>query len=111
MKKRIESLLLPNLQTSRENLWSTNSCLSGDTRIYPLVQMGPFGITLDELVTKALFEKAASNVCIYLASGYFNLTDHYMDSIINICKARFEIFNCSTSGIIKYLFFNNFKLH
>lgn len=62
-----------------------------DTLIYPLVQMGPFGIRHDEIVTKALFEKAPSNTAILLASGYFNLTTHYMQSIVSSCKAHFDI--------------------
>lgn len=66
-------------------------CQEVDTLIYPLVQMGPFGIRHDEIVTKALFEKALPDVTVYLASGYFNLTKQYMNSIVKDCTANFEI--------------------
>jgi len=62
-----------------------------DTLVYPLVQMGPFGIQQDEVVTRALFQRAPADATLYLASGYFNLTDRYVDCITNECRAKFDI--------------------
>ena len=48
-----------------------------DTVIYPLVQMGPLDVHFDELALSSLLENAQQNSTIYLASGYFNLTQEY----------------------------------
>jgi CDP-diacylglycerol--glycerol-3-phosphate 3-phosphatidyltransferase len=74
---------------------STSFDTTADTVIYPLIQMGPANVTVDEQVTNTLFRRASSDVTIYLASGYFNLTDHYMHSITNDCTAAFRILTAS----------------
>ena len=66
-----------------------------DTWIYPLVQMGPFGITTDDSIMQALFRNSVSGSKIFLASGYFNLTDHYMDVILEESKANYELLMAS----------------
>lgn len=73
---------------------SSNECdkdTSVDTWLFPLLQMGPFGIKDDEQVTDRLFHQSDSNDKILLASGYFNLTSRYMDVVINESKAKYEI--------------------
>ncbi|XP_066560589.1 CDP-diacylglycerol--glycerol-3-phosphate 3-phosphatidyltransferase, mitochondrial [Amia ocellicauda] len=54
----------------------------GDTWVFPLVQMKPLGIQLDEAVTKRLLTEAGGDSRIYLTSGYFNLTRAYMDLVL-----------------------------
>ena len=62
-----------------------------DTWLFPLIQMGPFGICDDEHVTKTLLREANESDRIYLASGYFNLTEEYMEEILNESRAQFKI--------------------
>lgn len=53
-----------------------------DTWIFPLVQMKPLGIHLDEQVTKRLLTEAGDESVVYLTSGYFNLTKTYMQLVL-----------------------------
>jgi len=71
-----------------------------DTVIYPLVQMGPANINVDERVTSKLFRNAPSGAVLYLASGYFNLTDNYRRSILDQCTATFEILTAAPEVMI-----------
>ncbi|XP_064607284.1 CDP-diacylglycerol--glycerol-3-phosphate 3-phosphatidyltransferase, mitochondrial-like [Liolophura sinensis] len=66
-----------------------------DTWLYPLVQMGPLGITQDEDTMRRLLRSADSGHRIRLASGYFNLTDQYMDILLNQSLAQYEILMAS----------------
>ncbi|XP_074870535.1 CDP-diacylglycerol--glycerol-3-phosphate 3-phosphatidyltransferase, mitochondrial isoform X2 [Carettochelys insculpta] len=61
-----------------------------DTWIYPLVQMKPFGIQIDEMVTETLLTEAEQGARIYLTTGYFNLTQPYMDLVLGT-KADYQI--------------------
>ena len=67
---------------------------AGDTVIYPLVQMGPLGITVDQEVTRQMLGEGDEASTCYLASGYFNLTSEYMDTIIQ-SNATYEILMAS----------------
>ncbi|XP_028845236.1 CDP-diacylglycerol--glycerol-3-phosphate 3-phosphatidyltransferase, mitochondrial isoform X2 [Denticeps clupeoides] len=53
-----------------------------DTWVFPLVQMKPLGIHVDEQVTKRLLTEAGGDSTIYLTSGYFNLTRTYMHVVL-----------------------------
>lgn len=53
-----------------------------DTWVYPLVQMKPFGIHIDELVTETLLTEAERGDRLHLTTGYFNLTQGYMDLVL-----------------------------
>ncbi|XP_026099754.1 CDP-diacylglycerol--glycerol-3-phosphate 3-phosphatidyltransferase, mitochondrial-like [Carassius auratus] len=53
-----------------------------DTWIFPLVQMKPLGIHLDEQVTQRLLIEAGGDSVVYLTSGYFNLTRTYMQLVL-----------------------------
>lgn len=66
-----------------------------DTLVYPLIQMGPFGITHDENITLKLFRSASQGDEILLASGYFNLTNHYMNVILQESYAKYGILMAS----------------
>ncbi|XP_060583180.1 CDP-diacylglycerol--glycerol-3-phosphate 3-phosphatidyltransferase, mitochondrial-like [Ruditapes philippinarum] len=82
-----------------------------DTWLYPLIQMGPFKIKDDEVVTERLFTKSETPDRILLASGYFNLTSNYVDYVINKSNAVFRILTASpetngffgSSGISGYV--------
>ena len=66
-----------------------------DTWIYPLLQMGPFGILDDEIATKAIFRTAEKGEQVFLASGYFNLTEQYLRVIIQESQADFDVLMAS----------------
>ena len=53
-----------------------------DTAVYPLVQMGYYGIRQDEIVTRRIIQGLQSQEQLYLASGYFNLPPDYVDAIL-----------------------------
>lgn len=53
-----------------------------DTWVFPLVQMKPLGIQLDEKVTQRLLKEADGDSTVYLTSGYFNLTQTYMRLVL-----------------------------
>lgn len=61
-----------------------------DTWIYPLIQMKPFGIQIDEIVTETLLMEAERGASVYLTTGYFNLTQAYMDLILGT-RAKYQI--------------------
>ena len=62
-----------------------------DTWIFPFVEMGQLGIHHDSIVTKRLFSSALPQSKLNLATGYFNLTDSYMDTLTNDCQAECHI--------------------
>nr|CAG4635554.1 EOG090X08SX [Artemia franciscana] len=62
-----------------------------DTWIFPLVQMSTFSINQDSRFTTRLFESVPRDSKVKLASGYFNLTEEYIDTIIDRSPASFEI--------------------
>ncbi|XP_048466715.1 CDP-diacylglycerol--glycerol-3-phosphate 3-phosphatidyltransferase, mitochondrial isoform X2 [Rhincodon typus] len=53
-----------------------------DTWIYPIIQMKPFEIRIDEQVTETLMTRAEADSKMCLTSGYFNLTQAYMNLIL-----------------------------
>ncbi|XP_014777063.1 CDP-diacylglycerol--glycerol-3-phosphate 3-phosphatidyltransferase, mitochondrial isoform X1 [Octopus bimaculoides] len=94
---------------------SDSSDSNEDTFVYPLIQMGPLGILDDEEITKHLLRSATQEDEILLASGYFNLTDHYLKLILEKSCARFKIMMASpevngfygasgAAGAIPYLY-------
>lgn len=62
-----------------------------DTLVFPTVQMGPIGITNDSYVTKRFLSTAEEGSQIHLASGYFNLTEEYMQCVLGESKASYSI--------------------
>ncbi|CAL8282819.1 unnamed protein product [Merluccius merluccius] len=53
-----------------------------DTWVFPLVQMKPLGIHMDEQVTQRLLTKGGPDATVFLTSGYFNLTRAYMKLVL-----------------------------
>ncbi|KAK3590846.1 hypothetical protein CHS0354_024584 [Potamilus streckersoni] len=75
-------------ETNSEKMRGSN-CV--DTLVFPLLQMGSFGVTDDENVTKILLRTTEGGDEVLLTSGYFNLTDQYMQTILHEALARFKI--------------------
>ncbi|XP_053562201.1 CDP-diacylglycerol--glycerol-3-phosphate 3-phosphatidyltransferase, mitochondrial isoform X2 [Bombina bombina] len=73
-----------------QNRTPTEYAMTPDTWVYPLVQMNPFGIQIDELVTETLLTDAERGDQMYLTTGYFNLTQGYMDLLLGT-RASYNI--------------------
>ena len=54
-----------------------------DTHVFPLLQMGPYGIRRDFTLTRALFAGLGSGWHVHLASGYFNLVEEYVNALLS----------------------------
>lgn len=95
-RTRQELLHAQTLHGSQQGRSSLSQQSSGDlkpepdTWIYPLIQMKPFGIQIDEMVTETLLTEAERDARIYLTTGYFNLTQAYMDLILGT-RAEYRI--------------------
>lgn len=70
-----------------QSLQQTDNSTKTDTWIFPLIEMGQLGIHHESIVTKKLFSAALPDSKINLSTGYFNLTQKYMDTITNECVA------------------------
>lgn len=75
----------------QNNCTETASTPKSDTWIFPLIEMGQLGIHHDSLVTNNLLSCSLKHSKLKLATGYFNLTDGYMDTITNDCLADCSI--------------------
>lgn len=62
-----------------------------DTWIFPTLEMGPIGLHHDSIIIKKLLSSASCGSKINLATGYFNLTDTYMNTITHNCPAACNI--------------------
>lgn len=58
-----------------------------DTFVFPLIEMGQLDLHHDSVVTRRIFQRALEKSQIKLASGYFNLTEELVSSIIDHCAA------------------------
>lgn len=62
-----------------------------DTWVYPLIQMGQLAIEQDSLVTERILSEACEGTQLYIATGYFNLTRKYVETIVNKSVAECNI--------------------
>lgn len=62
-----------------------------DTWLFPLVQMGQLGVEHDAEVTTRILSDAPSGSSICMATGYFNLTQQYVNTIIKESAAQFNV--------------------
>jgi len=53
--------------------------------------MGQLGIQQDSMVTEKILAESPPNSKLRIATGYFNLTSQYMDTLIHDCEANCEI--------------------
>ncbi|XP_022084996.1 CDP-diacylglycerol--glycerol-3-phosphate 3-phosphatidyltransferase, mitochondrial-like [Acanthaster planci] len=94
----IQSVKLPKQSQCGSQPTSSNSNSHrnqvGDTLVFPLIQMGSFGVTVDQDVTCQLLKSAEESSHLALASGYFNLTREYMDLVLG-SKATYSILMAS----------------
>nr|CAD7406337.1 unnamed protein product [Timema cristinae] len=62
-----------------------------DTMIFPLVEMGELGLHQDSEVTQHLLESAQDGSTVHLSSGYFNLTQDYINCLLHRSSANYHI--------------------
>lgn len=62
-----------------------------DTWVFPLVEMGQLGVHHDSVVTTMIMETALPHSTVHLATGYFNLTQNYMSSIVEHSSAKYNL--------------------
>ncbi|CAG9834690.1 unnamed protein product [Diabrotica balteata] len=62
-----------------------------DTWIFPLVQMGQLNVNHDALITNRILADSPPGSTLRIATGYFNLTKEYMNTLIDNCQANCEI--------------------
>lgn len=70
-----------------KNEQNNYKCEGYDTWIFPLVQMGQLGVRQDAAVTECLLGNAPSGANLCIATGYFNLTSTYMETLVTKCMA------------------------
>eukprot|EP01132_Coremiostelium_polycephalum_P001150 gene1150-1457_t len=100
-EKKLSCLLQPGtfyLPESGERAltspFDVNDKLLKTTWIFPTIQMGPFNIRHDEVVTSNIFENVPESSKFYITSPYFNLTKNYSDLILR-GKPSLDIITCS----------------
>ncbi|XP_031699220.1 CDP-diacylglycerol--glycerol-3-phosphate 3-phosphatidyltransferase, mitochondrial isoform X1 [Anarrhichthys ocellatus] len=91
-RKRIMEVV--NTAHVRQQLLNGSEGEEGDTWVFPLVQMKPLGIQVDEQVTQRLLTDAGPDSTVFLTSGYFNLTRAYMRLVLG-AGARYRILTAS----------------
>ncbi|GBM62409.1 CDP-diacylglycerol--glycerol-3-phosphate 3-phosphatidyltransferase, mitochondrial [Araneus ventricosus] len=90
-QKSLQNLISTAKARNVQNELENKNMVHADTLVYPLLQMYTFGIRQDEQVTEKFLRLAEPSSCIKLASGYFNLTNHYMNIILKSSKAIFSL--------------------
>uniref|UniRef100_A0A1A9VM55 CDP-diacylglycerol--glycerol-3-phosphate 3-phosphatidyltransferase n=1 Tax=Glossina austeni TaxID=7395 RepID=A0A1A9VM55_GLOAU len=87
-KQRIMDLMQDAYKNQQKVL---SNCVKADTWIFPLIEMGQIGIHHDSVVTKRLLSNCVAGSRLKLATGYFNLTQEYMDTLTHKCVAQCSI--------------------
>lgn len=62
-----------------------------DTWIFPTLEMGQLSIHHDSIVTKKILGATEKGSVLKMSTGYFNLTQSYMDTIVSECGADCSI--------------------
>ncbi|EFA82052.1 phosphatidylglycerophosphate synthase 1 [Heterostelium album PN500] len=97
-EKRLAALIQPNTfylpNNSKQSLSSPFDAPTKSTWIFPTIQMGPFNIRHDEVLTSYIFENVPADSKFYITSPYFNLTKNYLNLILS-GKPQLDIITCS----------------
>nr|CAG4641823.1 EOG090X08SX [Eurycercus lamellatus] len=91
-KRRIDALFEKQLCKNSESFLGFQHYLdSADTWIFPFVQMGQLGIFMDNICTAKILENVPYDAELCLATGYFNLTQEYMNSLLDVAQPNVHI--------------------
>jgi CDP-diacylglycerol---glycerol-3-phosphate 3-phosphatidyltransferase len=85
-RKRMRSLFKETFEEQKKI-----GTADADTWIFPTLEMGQLNIHHDSLVMKKILSSAKKGSFLKMATGYFNLTQTLMDSIVNDCGAKCSI--------------------
>ncbi|XP_013199585.1 CDP-diacylglycerol--glycerol-3-phosphate 3-phosphatidyltransferase, mitochondrial isoform X2 [Amyelois transitella] len=95
MVKELNKVVLKHIEkwiaAQNSKLKSDGDKDRADTWVFPLIQMGEFNITQDEQVTTKLLSSAPPNSTFRLATGYFNLTEQYANTLLKDCKSNISL--------------------
>lgn len=86
-KKRMQGFFTSTYEEQKAQLEISTDA---DTWIFPTLEMGQINIHHDSLVMKRILMNTEKGSRLNMATGYFNLTETLMDTIVKDCKA-----NCS----------------
>nr|CAG4649465.1 EOG090X08SX [Scapholeberis mucronata] len=90
-KRRVESLFERQLMKNSATVFDWPNAESSDTWIFPFVQMGQLNIFMDSVITQEILEKVPPNAELCLATGYFNLTNDYMNRLLEAPEPNIHI--------------------
>jgi CDP-diacylglycerol---glycerol-3-phosphate 3-phosphatidyltransferase len=88
-KKRIQTFFTQTFEEQRAQLEEEST--DADTWIFPTLEMGQLNIHHDSVVMKRILGSAEEGSKLNMATGYFNLTDTLMDTIVRDCGADCSI--------------------
>lgn len=84
-KNAMAEFTSPSDSPSVEGVPSAHEGESGDqdTVVYPLLQMGQYGVSQDAIVTQRILAQLGKEEKLFLTSGYFNLPPEYIHAILS----------------------------
>lgn len=87
-RKRVKSFFsrVYDEQTNKHEFDET-----ADTWVFPTIEMGQIGIHHDSLVANKILCSGEKGSMLKMTSGYFNLTQTYMDALVKKCEADCSI--------------------
>ncbi|XP_050684456.1 CDP-diacylglycerol--glycerol-3-phosphate 3-phosphatidyltransferase, mitochondrial [Leptidea sinapis] len=83
--------LIDQWRKSQVSKISEDQDMEVDTWVFPLVQMGEFNITHDEESTCSILKSSPKGSYLRMATGYFNLTEKYAQTLLNKCESRVSL--------------------
>lgn len=87
-KTRMQKFFTETYEEQKVELEKTTDA---DTWIFPTLEMGQLNIHHDSLVMQKILTNVEKGSKLKMATGYFNLTQTMMDSIVSDCKADCSI--------------------
>nr|CAG4640155.1 EOG090X08SX [Daphnia pulex] len=91
-KRRINNLFEKQIKANvSSSIFQWPNPSAYDTWIFPFIQMGQLNIYMDNILTREILENVPANAELCLATGYFNLTQDYMDSLLEASQPNVHI--------------------
>lgn len=87
-KQRMQAFFTKTFEEQRDQLEQASDA---DTWIFPTLEMGQLNIHHDSHVMKRILMNAEKDSKLNMATGYFNLTQTLMDTIVKDCQADCSI--------------------
>ena len=103
-KRRVDHLFKEQLRRNSDTSRFHPSGPAKDTWIFPFVQMGQLGIFMDNICTGKILNDVPSDAELCLATGYFNLTQDYMTSLLDVAQPNIHILMAHPTVLINTFF-------